>query len=208
MPYKDTACEAAKESRRRAQKKYYETHRKQQIAATRAWEKAHPEQHKKNKKASRNRHPETRSDEWKRYMGKHGDDRRKKRRDRYAADPSKDREYAKTHKKEIGERMKQWSAINKPKISGYAKKRQRKNKELVIAAYGGKCFCCGETLFEALTIDHVNGNGKADRKGRGGSAFYAWLVRNNFPKDGYRLACMNCNFALGKYGHCPHSTEA
>jgi hypothetical protein len=208
VPYKNINSEAAKQSRKRAQKKYYETHREEQIAATRAWEKAHPEQHKKNKKAYMRRHPEKRAKEWKRYMGKHGDERRKSRREKYAADPSKDKQYAQTHKEQINKRMKNWSSLNKGKISGYAKKRQRRNKELVIAAYGGKCFCCGETLFEVLTIDHIKGNGRADRKGRGGSAFYAWLVRNNFPKDEYRLACMNCNFAIGIYGHCPHKPTA
>jgi len=204
MPYKNPDCEAAQESRRRAQKKYYETHREQQIAATRAWEKANPEQHKKNKKASRQRHPETRSKEWKRYMQNHGHERRRLRRERYAADPSKDREYAQTHKKQIRERMNNWSSRNRQKISGYARKRQRRNKELVIAAYGGKCSCCSESAFEFLSIDHINGKGRVDRKGKTGSSFYAWLIRNNFPKEGYRLLCMNCNFAIGKYGHCPH----
>ena len=32
-----------------------------------------------------------------------------------------------------------------------------KNKERIIEAYGGKCECCGESIFEFLTIDHRNG---------------------------------------------------
>lgn len=78
-------------------------------------------------------------------------------------------------------------------------------KEKIITAYGGKCVCCGESNREFLTIDHINGNGHTHRKELGGSVyFYKWLIDNNFPKDNFRLLCMNCNFSVGKYGYCPH----
>jgi len=32
---------------------------------------------------------------------------------------------------------------------------------------------------------------------------YSWLKKNNFPK-GFQVLCMNCNFAKGKLGKCPH----
>ena len=70
-----------------------------------------------------------------------------------------------------------------------------------------KCACCGETIFEFLTIDHVLGNGNKHRKslgGHGSTWFYAWLRRNGYPEE-YRVLCMNCNWAAGLYGgHCPH----
>jgi hypothetical protein len=90
----------------------------------------------------------------------------------------------------------------------YFKKYYRDLKQRVITAYGGACECCGEFYFEFLTIDHINGQGRVDRKAKGsGSGFYAWLEKNGFPKEGYRLLCINCNFAIGKYGHCPHKIK-
>lgn len=78
-------------------------------------------------------------------------------------------------------------------------------------AYGGPvCSCCGEDHEEFLTIDHVNGGGSAHRrslKSRGGHSFYLWLRRNNYPK-GFRILCMNCNFAYGMRGYCPHKKRS
>uniref|UniRef100_A0A6M3JU55 HNH endonuclease n=1 Tax=viral metagenome TaxID=1070528 RepID=A0A6M3JU55_9ZZZZ len=75
----------------------------------------------------------------------------------------------------------------------------------VIKSYGGKCSCCGENIKEFLTIDHVNGNGKEHRNTIGrGYKLYKWLEKNNYPKDGFRLLCYNCNCARGQFGQCPH----
>jgi len=81
--------------------------------------------------------------------------------------------------------------------------RQRRQKEEIIAAYGGKCQCCGETTLEFLTVDHINNDGAAHRRqiGRG---LYGWLKKHGFPQDNFQLLCMNCNFAKGRYGRCPH----
>lgn len=76
----------------------------------------------------------------------------------------------------------------------------------VLAAYGGKCTCCGESEPMFLEIDHVNGGGHKHRKEvSGGTAMYHWLKRNGYPQDEYQILCRNCNF--GKYrnhGICPH----
>ena len=80
-------------------------------------------------------------------------------------------------------------------------------RELVLAEYGGQCACCGEKHVQFLTIDHTDGNGNQHRKELGmaaGKSFYLWLRRNGFPKDGYRILCMNCNWSRGVYGFCPH----
>lgn len=58
---------------------------------------------------------------------------------------------------------------------------------------------------EFLTIDHIHGGGRRERETTlRGLKFYRWLIANNFPRDRYRLLCMNCNFSHGKYGYCPH----
>lgn len=72
-------------------------------------------------------------------------------------------------------------------------------------AYGGKCVCCGETEYEFLTFEHVNGGGRQHRKTVPHTQ--RWLYKNGFPKDvGITLLCMNCNLAEGRRGGCPHKT--
>ena len=80
-------------------------------------------------------------------------------------------------------------------------------KKKVFAHYGNKCICCGDSHWEFLTMDHVDGGGHKHRKEVVGSHLYAWLKRNNFP-PGFQLMCMNCNFAKGIFGKCPHVSEA
>lgn len=83
-----------------------------------------------------------------------------------------------------------------------------KLKREIVAAYGSECACCGEDEIAFLTIDHTKGGGKQHRRdvvGGFGRKFYLWLKRNNYPKDGFQLLCLNCNFAKGKSGGvCPH----
>lgn len=67
-----------------------------------------------------------------------------------------------------------------------------------------KCACCGETIFEFLSIDHINGNGLKHREIVGSSyRYYSWLKRNKYPK-GYRVLCHNCNQATSYGRTCPH----
>jgi len=79
----------------------------------------------------------------------------------------------------------------------------RDRKILLLEHYGKSCACCGETIFEFLTIDHINNNGAEHRRKIGRSETYKWLIENNFP-EGFQILCMNCNSAKGFYGKCPH----
>lgn len=83
----------------------------------------------------------------------------------------------------------------------------RKNlKNEVFAQYNGYiCTCCGETIEEFLAIDHINGGGTKHRAevGSGGTNFYRWLKKNNYPK-GYQVLCANCNWGRKICGECPH----
>lgn len=82
----------------------------------------------------------------------------------------------------------------------------KKRKLEVISAYGGKCQCpggCNITFPEFLSADHVNGGGKRDVKESIG-ALYKRIVDKGFPKDEFRLLCLNCNWSFGAYGYCPH----
>lgn len=83
--------------------------------------------------------------------------------------------------------------------------RRARMKAAVIAAYGGKCECCGESHSDFLTIDHIHRDGRQDRAKHGwGSSFWAHLHKIGCPRDKYRLFCMNCNFATRWGGSCPH----
>ena len=87
------------------------------------------------------------------------------------------------------------------------RQRTKNLKQQVIEGYGGKCECCGESNPEFLTVDHINGGGKAHRESTGyGDSHYLWIINHGFPKD-LRLLCMNCNFSIGHYGYCPHQME-
>lgn len=80
---------------------------------------------------------------------------------------------------------------------------QRRKRE-IIAAYGGKCECCGESNPIFLSIDHMNGGGRKHREEvGGGKAFYSWIIQMQFP-PGFRILCFNCNFAVHHLGVCPH----
>ena len=118
-----------------------------------------------------------------------------------------------SYKKFIQERsirVANWRTSHKEWIKEYwrnplkARARLRKKKEMVFNYYGNKCECCGETIKEFLTIDHIMGGGGKHRKQKGvKNSIYLWLIRNNFPK-GFRTLCMNCNFARGHHHYCPH----
>ena len=77
----------------------------------------------------------------------------------------------------------------------------------VFNAYGGaRCACCGETYMEFLSLDHIGGDGALHKRQLGvssGRIMYLYLKKHGFP-PGLRVLCMNCNFALGHFGYCPH----
>lgn len=85
--------------------------------------------------------------------------------------------------------------------------RSLERRQRVIAAYGGCCSCCGESAFEFLAIDHINGKEQREIDGyRQAAALVMWLIKHNFP-EGYRILCHNCNCAIGFYAVCPHEVQ-
>ncbi len=86
--------------------------------------------------------------------------------------------------------------------------RRHERKADVLRFLGERCACpgeCAESLFEFMTVDHIGGNGTRDRSSDGWfSQFYFRLLQDKDAKSKYRTLCMNCNFAIGKYGYCPH----
>ena len=122
--------------------------------------------------------------------------------------PAKD---ARAYARDVEERRasrREFYRLNRDRLLAEKRSQNRALKAKIIIEYGGKCVCCGEIHHEFLTIDHTNGDGAQHRKALGkGREIYMDLKRRGFPKDGYRLMCLNCNIALGFYGYCPHHPE-
>ena len=83
-------------------------------------------------------------------------------------------------------------------------------KQEILNYYGAKCNCCGLTDIRFLTVDHVeygkhNRMSKKERR-RVGINVYRQVIREGFPKR-FQILCMNCNWAKGVYGKCPHELE-
>jgi hypothetical protein len=90
--------------------------------------------------------------------------------------------------------------------SAYVKVHRANLKRQIIEAYGQKCVCCGETMYQFLTPDHINGGGSEHLRRRGTIGIYRDIIKEGFPRDKYRILCMNCNWARSVYGICPHES--
>lgn len=128
------------------------------------------------------------------------DARAKTQRERIKSDPvllAKFREYNRVRS---NQRRRNSPEIREKERLAYVKEKMR-----IISHYSNEnmnCSCCKESNIEFLTVDHINGGGHKHRKEI--KNLYSWLKRNHYP-DGFRILCMNCNFALGKFGYCPHN---
>lgn len=133
-------------------------------------------------------------------------------------------------KQKARQRAKEWYADNRERAVTTAKKlyeknrqdpewmatvsakQKLKNKELrsiVMSHYGEQCACCAEKEKAFLTLDHIDGGGRKHRKlvsGTSPVAYWNWFIKNGFPA-GFQALCMNCNFAKGSGGACPHQTK-
>lgn len=120
-----------------------------------------------------------------------------------------DKEYHLKHRTERIARAKKWNVEHRERNSEAQKRRNAKLRAEMLARYGQRCVCCGETTAEFLSIDHVARNGQSHRKELGGAGanFLIALKRLGWPTDGIQILCMNCNWAT-RYGHvCPHKKE-
>lgn len=103
----------------------------------------------------------------------------RRRREKYAADPGKQRSYGRYYRATVRKR--------------------------VFAHYGESCACCGTT--EDLTIDHIDGDGHRHRSefsangDRGSQQMYLWLIRNGFPV-GFQVLCRPCNSSKKRGKEC------
>lgn len=103
-----------------------------------------------------------------------------------------------------------------PSIETY----QDRVKRETLEAYGGaSCICCGETLLDGLTLEHINGDGASHRRhatvnapgrpARGGYPFYLWLRSQGYPRETpLRVLCSTCNLSSRRHGGvCGHKLQ-
>jgi hypothetical protein len=84
-------------------------------------------------------------------------------------------------------------------------KRDRARLKLeMLTNLGSDCACCGENNPRFLTLDHVNNDGSKFREQYNEQQIYRLARRDGWPKSHYQVLCMNCNFAKGHFGECPH----
>lgn len=109
-------------------------------------------------------------------------------------------------------RASNWYYKNKDRILPRKRELYRKTitelKEQLFQHYGKKCNCCNIDEIIFLTIDHKNhGKGNAAPKGdRHMIQFLRRIIELKFPKD-YQILCINCNWAKGVFGKCPHDID-
>jgi hypothetical protein len=92
------------------------------------------------------------------------------------------------------------------KYKEYSREFEKRKRIEVLTHYGNgnmRCVCCGESTFEFLGLDHINGGGNKHRKSIKTTRVYDYLKRHGDP-DGFQVLCHNCNMAIGFYGFCPH----
>ena len=101
----------------------------------------------------------------------------------------------------------EWFKNHKESEYNRLKEKKRMWKSIVINHYcnnNPRCMCCGETTYEFLTIEHLNGGGCKHRKEIGASNICRWIINNGFPKE-FSILCYNCNCSKAYCGECPHT---
>lgn len=127
------------------------------------------------------------------------------------AHPEKKREYdkasARRRRTKIRETTALWRQKNREKINKQCAAYRENLRRAVMAGYGSRCACCGESDFRFLTLDHVNGDGAQHRrKSRFCMSAYTEAKKENYPSR-FQLLCFNCNCAKGTAGMCPHMAD-
>lgn len=120
------------------------------------------------------------------------------------------KEHLKTYREKNKEHLdivrSEWKIKNREYIKIWHKAHKKRVRQICLEYYGGKppkCACCGETIIEFLSLDHINGGGSKHRKERNGTHLSPSIIKDGFPPI-YQVLCHNCNQAKGYYGICPH----
>ena len=94
------------------------------------------------------------------------------------------------------ERSARYKERNPDRVISKAKKHRLKWRSLVFEHYGLECKMCGSKDYDKLVLDHINEDGKEERKKLGftwgGFMYYKWVVKNGYPAY-LQTLCKHCN---------------
>lgn len=106
-----------------------------------------------------------------------------------------DKAYYKANQKEKITHSRAYREANKEKINANRRACTIERRIEMVLAYGGKCRGCGIDDPIILDIDHINNNGRCDRRnGFRGYRLYNKLRKEGWPKENHQLLCKNCNY--------------
>ena len=93
--------------------------------------------------------------------------------------------------------------IKKRDILKHRRKIIRQALEVYSESPFPSCSCCGESIIQFLTLDHIEGK---QSRTESGVNFYATLRRRGWPmREALRVLCYNCNCGRqANGGSCPH----
>ena len=77
------------------------------------------------------------------------------------------------------EYFKAYNAQRQPKLRLASKAYKLVLRKKALDRYGSVCQCCGESQYEFLCIDHINGGGEKHRASLNGSSICAWLKKKD-----------------------------
>jgi len=112
------------------------------------------------------------------------------------------KECVKSYQRDNKERIRRNAKRFRMKNPNYSRDQYFKLKKKFHDMYGNRCLCCGETMEEFLTLDHING--QIGKKRDHSSKAYKNATDTYNPSK-YRILCMNCNHSIGMRGYCPHA---
>jgi hypothetical protein len=168
------------------------------------WRKANPGK----VRAQTARHSAAHPNRAREYRKGNRDEINRRARVRRRKDPQtlqREAEYRDTHREELRQRGQEWRTANADRNQAHQAGYRQACRDLVFDFYGRECACCGAA--EHLSIDHIDGDGRAHRLalfGRDAGStmqFYVWLIDNGFP-DGYQTLCRRCNASKGQSAAC------
>lgn len=102
-----------------------------------------------------------------------------------------------------------WRTENNERYRESRRDSNRRLRQTLIDAYGGKCVCCGIDYAPYLELDHVNNDGNKHRAIHGDvRSMWRDLRDKGFPPT-VQVLCANCHNAKTRSVPClPHVPEA
>ena len=82
-----------------------------------------------------------------------------------------------------------------PRIKEQRIKKNLDLKKEVLSHYSPelKCIKCSYNDVRALSLDHIEGNGRKHKLSNNINHMYRWVKKNNYPQI-FQVLCMNCNW--------------